>query len=201
MDSTLDFGFRFSHFRNTNVSQNYSTSLTKHTRNLFLPFESLNHREDWKERGICHQKFPLVDVSKLRLSFVWKSTTDMFWRWNEEPKDQNYVWQYHSKIIPRSLKEKNMNVSREIVTRERPTRVTESSNSCFLRYITSVFNNPALWDFSVDTFGLSRITHAGRFTHSRRKKWVFTNSRMKCLLFTHHAWMSFHEFTQQKKGF
>ena len=107
MDSTLDFGFRFSHFRNTNVSQNYSTSLTKHTRHLFLPFESLNHR-DWKERGICHQKFPLVDVSKLRLSFVWKSTTDMFWRWNEEPKDQNYVWQYHSKIIPRSLKEKNI---------------------------------------------------------------------------------------------
>ena len=88
-----------------------------------------------------------------------------------------------------------------IVTRERHTRVTESSNSCFLRYITSVFNNPALWDFSVDTFGLSRITHAGRFTHSRRKKWVFTNSRMKFLLFTHHAWMSFHEFTQQKKGF
>ena len=94
-----------------------------------------------------------------------------------------------------------MSVSREIVTRERHTRVTESSNSCFLRYITSVFNNPALWDFSVDTFGLSRITHAGRFTHSRRKKWVFTNSRMKFLLFTHHAWMSFHEFTQQKKGF
>ena len=124
----------------------------------------------------------------------------MFWRWNEEPKDQNYVWQYHSKIIPRSLKEKR-STSREIVTMERPTRVTESSNSCFLRYITSVFNNPALWDFSVDTFGLSRITHAGRFTHSRRKKWVFTNSRMKFLLFTHHAWMSFHEFTQQKKGF
>ena len=94
-----------------------------------------------------------------------------------------------------------MSVSREIVTRERPTRVTESSNSCFLRYITSVFNNPALWNFSVDTFGLSRITHAGCFTHSRRKKWVFTNSRMKFLLFTHHAWMSFHEFTQQKKGF
>ena len=108
MDSTLDFGFRFSHFRNTNVSQNYSTSLTKHTRHLFLPFESLNHREDWKERGICHQKFPLVDVSKLRLSFVWKCTTDMFWRWNEEPKDRNYVWQCHSKIIPRSLKEKNI---------------------------------------------------------------------------------------------
>ena len=126
----------------------------------------------------------------------------MFWKWNEEPKGRNYVWQCHSKIIPRSLKEnKYMSVSREIVTRERHTRVTESSNSCFLRYITSVFNNPALWDFSVDTFGLSRITHAGRFTHSRRKKWVFTNSRMKFLLFTHHAWMSFHEFTQQKKGF
>ena len=73
---------------------------------IILLLESLNHWEDWKERGICHQKFPLVDVSKLRLSFVWKSTTDMFWRWNEEPKDRNYVWQYHSKIIPRSLKEK-----------------------------------------------------------------------------------------------
>ena len=29
---------------NTNVTQNYSTSLTKHTQDLFLPFESLNHR-------------------------------------------------------------------------------------------------------------------------------------------------------------
>ena len=135
----------------------------------------------------------------------------MFWRWNEEPKDQNYVWQYHSKIIPRSLKvKKYMSVSRKIVARERHTRVTESSNSCFLRYITSVFNNPALWDFSVDTFGLSRITHAGRFTHSRRKKmgfhgftheiFAFHASRMDVISRIYATKKGFSRFHATKKG-
>ena len=45
---------------------------------------------------------------------------------------------------------------------------------------------------NIAIFGLK----IGHFTKSRRKNLIFTNSRRIFMLFTHHAWKSFHAFTQ-----